>query len=203
MKQSLLTILRNKNTGLIEFRNATKKLALILAQETSNHLEKQEIEIITPEGKTKGVELKNDIVFIPILRAALSLLPAFLKFFEKAKVGFLGLKRDEKTTIPEIYYKNFPQISTSDDVIILDPMIATGGSGEKAIEILIKERIKEEKIIFVAVICSQEGLNRIKNKFSKIKIIYVQKDLELNKNKFIVPGLGDFGDRYFGTLNHK
>lgn len=200
MKESLLTILRDKNTGIVNFRNSAEKLALVLAAEASQFLEKERISIKTPIEKTEGVRFKNNIVLVPILRAALSLLPSFLKFYEDAKVGFLGLRRDEKTAIAQIYYNNLPKISNSDDVIILDPMIATGGSGSKAIEILKNVGVSENKILFVAVICASEGVEKIQKQYPDVKIIYVHKDKELNKDKFIVPGLGDFGDRYFGTL---
>ncbi|MFC1894566.1 uracil phosphoribosyltransferase [Candidatus Dependentiae bacterium] len=200
MKEVLLTILRDKNTDIEKFRRTSEKLAYLLAQEASDYLEKENIKIQTPLCEADGVKIKNDIILIPILRSAIALLQPFLTFFQKAKVGFLGLKRDEKTAVANMYYKNFPNFSKNDDVIILDPMIATGGSGEKAIEILKKEGVLEEKIIFVAVITSYSGVTRLKNKFPKIKLFYVQEDKELNKNKFIIPGLGDFGDRYFGTF---
>jgi len=200
MKQILMSILRNKQTSMSEFREAANKLAFILAKETADLLEKEEIKITTPFGESKGYKFKNNIVFIPILRSALSLLYPFLEFFEKAKVGFIGLKRNEKTAIADLYYKNLPKISNTDDVIILDPMIATGGSGIDAIKILIENGIKEEKMIFVSVICSKIGVEKIKNEYQKVKIIFTQQDDKLNDKKFIVPGLGDFGDRYFGTL---
>ncbi len=200
MKESLLTILRDKHTGIVNFRNSAEKLALVLADEASQFLEKEKISINTPIEKTEGVKFKNNIVLVPILRAALSLLPSFLKFYEDAKVGFLGLRRDEKTAVAQVYYNNLPKISNSDDVIILDPMIATGGSGSKAIEILKAAGVRENKIIFVAVICASEGVEKIQKQYPDVRIIYVHKDKELNKDKFIVPGLGDFGDRYFGTL---
>ena len=200
MKQTLLTILRDKNIDTSQFRKASNKLAFILAGEVGSHLEKEKTKITTPMGQAEGQKIKNDVIIIPILRAALSILPPFLRFFEEAKVGFLGLKRDEKTAIANIYYKNLPEISSNDDIIILDPMIATGGSGTQAIQILKENGAKEEKIIFTAVICATEGILKIKKAFPKVKIICVQEDNELNKEKFIVPGLGDFGDRYFGTL---
>lgn len=200
MKHILLSILRNKNTNISQYRDASEKLGLILAQETSQFLEKKEETIETPIAKATGIKFKNNIILIPILRSGLVLMNSFLKFYENADVGFVGMKRDEKTAIAKLYYKNLPKISPTDDVIVLDPMIATGGSGTAALEILKEEGIQEDKIIFVAVIASQEGLDCIKNKFPKIKLTVVQTDKELNEQKFIVPGLGDFGDRYFGTL---
>ena len=200
MKKVLLSILRDKNTDIKKFRQTAQELAYLLACETGNLLEKENININTPIDKTTGTKFKNDIVFVPILRAALSLLPPFLDFFKYAKVGFLGLRRDEKTAIANLYYKNLPEIKKTDDVIILDPMIATGGSGIKAIEILKEVGVLEKKIIFVAIICSKIGVDEIKAKFPKVKLIYVEQDENLSSTKFIVPGLGDFGDRFFGTV---
>ena len=200
MKQMLLTTLRDKNTKIQEFRLVTEKLAFSLLCSVVKHLEKDVVIVDTPLAKSTGYRLKNNVVIVPILRAALSLLPPFLKFFEQAKVGFIGLKRDEKTAVAGLYYKNLPGISKTDDVIILDPMIATGGSGSYAIKILKENGVLEEKIIFVAVISSKEGEDRISRDFPKVRIICVHQDLKLNNEKFIIPGLGDFGDRYFGTL---
>lgn len=200
MKNVLLSILRNKDTDIKEFRIAAQNLSFLLSGELGNVLEKESYDITTPTGKTTGIKIKNDIVFIPILRSAISMLDVFIKVFNYAKVGFLGLRRDEQTAVPHMYYKNFPKIKDMDNIVILDPMIATGGSGLKAIEILINDGIKEENIIFVAIICFKDGIDLIQKKYPKIKIIYVAKDDELNDAKFIIPGLGDFGDRFFGTL---
>jgi uracil phosphoribosyltransferase len=200
MKKVLLSVLRDKNTDIKDFRSAAYKLSSLLAGQLSDHLEKASYQINTPTGNTNGLKIKNDIVFIPILRSAIAMVDVFIKFFEYAKVGYLGLKRDEKTAIPQMYYKNLPEIKNTDDVVILDPMIATGGSGAKAIEILKENGVLEEKIIFVAIICSKFGVEHIKKLYPKIKIIFVAQDEVLNNEKFIVPGLGDFGDRFFGTL---
>lgn len=200
MKNVLLSILRDKNTDIKKFRETAEKLAYLLAGEVGDYLAKENVSIITPITKTKAIKLKNNIVLIPILRAALSMLPGFLKFFEYANIGFLGLRRDELTAIANLYYKNLPKIKKSDSVIILDPMIATGGTGLKAIEILKDLGVKEENIVFVSIICSKYGVNKIKKSYPKVKLIHVQVDSKLNTKKYIVPGLGDFGDRYFGTL---
>lgn len=200
MKQLLISILRNKNTTISEFRDASAKLALIMAAELAKHLEKVKMEINTPIAQTEGEKLKSNLVFIPILRSGLSILPAFLRYYPNSNVGFVGLKRDEVTAKPNLYYKNLPKINDSDQVVILDPMIATGGSGSKAIEIIKEHGIKDEKIIFVAIISSTTGIQKLNTDHPKIKVICAQEDKELNDNFYIVPGLGDFGDRFFGTL---
>ena len=195
----LLTILRNKKTTIERFRQISEKLGFVLANEVSKLLDKKKITIETPLAPTEGCKFENNIILVPILRSGIVLLNPFLKFFEQAKVGFVGLQRDEKTAIAELYYYKVPSISAQDDVILLDPMIATGGSAIDALKILKERGAKEEKIIFAAVIAATEGLERIKKTFPKIKIIIPEVDKELNDKKFIVPGLGDFGDRFFGT----
>lgn len=191
MKDTLVTILRDKNTSIDQFRKASEKLGFILASEVSQYLEKQ------------NSSIKNNIVLIPILRSGIAFLVPFLNVFEKARVGFVGLQRDEKTAIAKLYYDKIPPISQDDDVILLDPMIATGGSAIDALEILKKKGAREEKIIFVSIIGSIEGLELVQTKFPKIKIIVPAIDKKLDSKKFIVPGLGDFGDRFFGTDNMK
>lgn len=200
MKQTLITILRDKKTNIVEFRQTAEKIAQILASEVFDYLAKEKVKVETPIAPATGYKIKNNAVLIPILRSGLALLPPFIQFFEDATIGCVGLKRDEKTAIPHLYYKNLPKFSPKDDVIILDPMIATGGSGSDAIKILKKMGIKEEKMIFAAVIASNQGINLFKKNFPKMKIFCIQVDPKLNKNFYIVPGLGDFGDRFFGTL---
>jgi len=200
IKEILMTILRNKETSMSAFRTAADKLALVLAQEAADHLESNNIPITTPlNTQANGIALQNNIVLIPILRSGLALLPAFLNFYPQAKVGFVGLKRDEETAIAHLYYKNIPSIGKNDQVIVLDPMLATGGSTAATLKILTNLGIKEEQILFVGIICATEGLETVKKEFPKIKAIIVAHDQELNNKKYIVPGLGDFGDRYFGT----
>lgn len=198
MKKILLSIIRDKNTQIAEFRKTAAKLSYILAQEASEYLNKEKIEIETPYGKISGLKLKKTPKLAVIWRAGLALLDGFLNYFENSEVGFIGLKRDEITAIAKQYYLNLPKISNDDQVILLDPTIATGGSAIAALNIL-KEYVPEENIIFVAVLASSEGLKNIREKFKRIKIILVTEDPELNNKKFIVPGFGDFGDRYFGT----
>lgn len=199
MEPIFLTVLRNKNISRFEFRSAAYKLGCLLAAETVKLLEKSSIKVQTPLGEAAGVKFKNNIVLVPILRSGMALLEPFLSFYVDARIGFVGIRRDEKTAIPNLYYSNIPKISKEDDIIVLDPMIATGGSGEAALRILLKTGMREEKIVFAAVIASQEGFDYLKTKFPKIKMLVSQVDPGLNDAKFIVPGLGDFGDRYFGT----
>ncbi len=199
MKKTLITILRDKNTSRAIFRATTDKLASILAEEVSQFLEKEKCEITTSFQKTEGIKLKNKIMFVPILRSGIALVTTFLRYYEDAAVGCIGLRRDEVTAKPALYYQNIPKFTMEYDIILLDPMIATGGSGEAALNILLNLGIREEKIIYVSVIAAEFGINFLKNKFNKVKFILTQVDPELNDKKFIMPGLGDFGDRFFGT----
>jgi uracil phosphoribosyltransferase len=199
MKDVLLSILRDKDISRATYRDVSHKLGCILAAEVAAHLDRESFEVATPLSKGEGFRFKNDIVLIPILRSGIVLLEPFMSFFPGSKVGFVGLRRDEKTAIPMLYYQNLPVIAPENDVLVLDPMIATGGSGSEAVKILIKAGIKEEKIIFVGVIAAPEGIEKLKSLFPKMTIVGPVVDEKLNDKKFIVPGLGDFGDRYFGT----
>ncbi len=198
MKNSLLTKLRDKNSSTVEFRRAADRLAHTLAVEVGESFEHQEIDLQTPLKKSSGVRLKHPIVLIPILRVGLALFYPFLNYFEGAEVGFLGLKRDEKNYESHLYFQRLPKITEESEVIVLDPMIATGGTASAVLEILEKMGIKQTKITFVAVIAAPEGIASFKSRFPKVRIHLVALDEKLNDQKFIVPGLGDFGDRYFG-----
>ena len=198
MKRTLLSILRDKNCSIEAFRQATEQLGYLLAFEAAKILEKGERSIETPLAITKGEFLKHSIVLIPILRAGLALLPPFLKLFSTSRVGFAGMRRDEVTALPHLYYHNIPAITTKDRVIILDPMIATGGSGLLLLD-LISRDVPEEHIIYVGIVAAPEGMEALKSKYPKMQMIIIEVDEKLNSTKFIVPGLGDFGDRYFGT----
>lgn len=199
MKQALLTTLRNRQTNRAQFRTAADQIGLILASEAANHIPMTSIHIRTPLADTSGQAIQGKIVLVPILRAGLALLPPFLEIYPYAKVGLIGIKRNEDTANPELYYKNLPTINPDDTVIVIDPMIATGGSGEMAIHLLQKAGAKLENIIYAGVIATKEGVTKIQNISPHINIVVAQIDPVLNEQKFIVPGLGDFGDRFFGT----
>lgn len=198
-KELLISILRDKSTTRAQFRYASTRLAEILAQESVNAIQAEKITIQTPITQAHGFKISKPIVLIPILRSGLALLPAFLNLFTEAAVGFVGMKRDEKTAKPMLYYKNIPKIEYNAQVIVLDPMIATGGSGADTLKIITDMGVEQEQIIFVGVISAPEGLAKMSQHFPKVKIIVAVQDQVLTTNKFISPGLGDFGDRFFGT----
>jgi uracil phosphoribosyltransferase len=155
--------------------------------------------ITTPvKVETKTQRLADEVIVIPILRAGLAMLFGALQLLPKSKVGFVGLQRDEKTAIASEYYWKLPEIKENSVVIITDPMLATGGS---LIHLLKKiAPLKPKEIRIVCVIAAPEGLAAIRQEFPEIKIFTAAIDEKLNEKKYIVPGLGDYGDRYFGTV---
>lgn len=200
MKQVLLTRLRDVNTSASEYRDISDKLGVMLAQEAASHLGEKTVEVTTPLGVAEGKALTYRPVLIPILRAGLAMLTPFLKVYPDAKVGFIGLQRDEKTAIAHMYFKKLPTITRNDRVLLLDPMIATGGSAISAVKSILAEGVPEEHILLVSIIAAPEGIDEIKQAYPAMTVQPLQVDEQLNTKKFIVPGLGDYGDRYFDTL---
>lgn len=200
MHDIFLTMLRNKTSDIQAFRTASDRLAHSLAEEAVYHLKTKKLKIETPVGKTTGSALAEDIILLPILRSGLALLPTFLAFLPSARVGFIGLKRDEKTAIASEYYRNIPKAKKNMRVVILDPMLATGGSACDTLRALTQSGVKQSSILFVSLIAAPEGVARVKQEFPQIDLITGVVDKSLNKQKYIVPGIGDFGDRYFGTV---
>lgn len=192
-----LTILRNKHTNTADFRLAMGRIATILAYQALKDLPLKKVEIETPVTKTSGYQIDTDIIIVPILRAGLSLVDALIDFIPDASVGHLGMYRDETTHTPVDYYSNLPNKLETATVLLVDPMLATGGSADDAINFL-KEK-GAANIRFISLISAPEGLERITNKYPDVSIITAAVDEKLNSDAFIVPGLGDAGDRYFGT----
>lgn len=192
-----LTILRDSNTKTEDFRRAMARIATILAYFALKDLPLSEKEIQTPITTTKGYDIDKRIIIVPILRAGLSLVDAIINFVPDAKVGHLGMYRDETTHQPVDYYSNLPNVLEEALVLLVDPMLATGGSADDAIGFLQKKEAKN--IRFISLISAPEGLERISKKYPDVQIITAAVDEKLNSNAFIVPGLGDAGDRYFGT----
>lgn len=200
MKKTLVTILRNRETSLEKFRQATDQLATVLAVECDALFPKATTFVDTPLAHTHGVCFKHEFVLVPILRSGLTLLPAFTRFHPSAKIGFIGTRRDEKTAIPNLYYINLPAFEHNNPILLLDPMIATGGSATLAVETLKEAGALEEQITLIAFIASPEGITQFQKKCPEVNLIVAQVDEGLDEQKRIIPGLGDFGDRYFGTV---
>lgn len=201
MKKILSTILRDRNTPIERFRQASDELAMLLALEIATVLPKEEYTVETPLAKTTGYRFKNGVVLVPILRAGLALLFPFLKVLPHARVGMMGLKRDEKTAKPHQYYENIPPFTAEDEIIVLDPMLATGGSVSRTLEILIAKGAKPSQLQLVSIISAPEGEAVLKKSFPACRVTAAVQDEKLNSHFFIHPGLGDYGDRYFGTVS--
>lgn len=192
-----LSILRDVSTKTAEFRGAIKRIAVILAYHALKELPLKKMEIETPIEKTTGYDVDQEVMVVPILRAGLSLSDALLQFIPSAKVGHLGMYRDETTHEPVDYYSNIPDGVEDAMVLVVDPMLATGGSADDALTYLKKQGAQH--LQFVSLICAPEGLQRLEEKHPDVHTITAAIDEKLNDDAFIVPGLGDAGDRYFGT----
>lgn len=193
-----ITYLRDKDTKEYQFRLALKRISFALAIEVGKHLELIEREVITPLEKTVGYRLKYQTILIPVLRSGLSMVDAFTEMIPDAKVGHIGLQRDEKTLQPVDYYYKTPKNLETSQVLVLDPMLATGGSATAAISSL--KRRGACNIYFVSLIAAPEGVAKLQKVHPDVKIFTAALDRELNDSGFILPGLGDAGDRTFGTI---
>jgi uracil phosphoribosyltransferase len=198
LAKTKLTILRNKNTHFSLFRKSMQEISYLLAINSLSDLELIQVNIETPLAKTKGYEIKNKLLIVPILRAGLGLLPGFTDLLNTATVGLIGLKRDEDTLLPSQYYVNIPKSLEDYVTVILEPMVATGGSLRKALNILLEN--KASKIKVCSIIAYQKTITELENEFPFVDFYVLALDSELNEKGFIIPGLGDAGDRTFGTI---
>jgi len=192
-----ITILRSAETQPEEFRTALNRISRILCIEITRNIKLNSIDINTPLEKTKGYKLADRIVLAPVLRAGLGMVNGFLDVIPEAKVGHIGLKRDENTLMPIYYYYKTPPHLKESYVIVLDPMLATGGSAAEAINYL--KQSSAENIVLACIVAAPEGVNTVYSKHPEIKIFCAALDRQLNKKGYILPGLGDAGDRIFGT----
>ena len=193
-----ITILRDKKTSTEMFRSAVTRISNILAVEISRNFSLNEIKVQTPLEKTTGYKLKQDVVLIPVLRAGLGMVNGFLQIIPNARVGHIGLERDEKTLRPKDYYFKTPKNLKSSEVILIDPMLATGGSAAEAISFLKKRGAKG--FVFACLLAAPEGVKKLLSEHPDVTIYGAALDRQLNKKGYILPGLGDAGDRTFGTL---
>ena len=192
-----LTILRDKSSDTRAFRMAMSNVGTVLAYHGLQDLPLSETTIDTPIKATRGYIMRDDVCIIPILRAGLSLVDGIMQFIPEAKVGHVGVYRDEETHQPVNYYDNLPDGIENAYNLVVDPMLATGGSAIHAINFL-KEK-GASQILFICLIAAPEGIKNLQEAHPDVKIVTASVDEKLNEQAYIVPGLGDAGDRYFGT----
>ena len=193
-----LAILRNKETGTKEFRELISEIAMFLCYEAMKDAQLDIKEIETPIQKTQVKMLNEDrYAFVPILRAGTGMLEGITTIIPNAKIGHIGMYRNEETLKPVKYYFKVPKDISNREVLILDPMLATGGSGCDAIEMIKAEGVK--KIKFLCIIAAPEGIKKMQKEHPDVEIYCAKIDERLNEIGYIVPGLGDAGDRIFGT----
>ncbi len=196
--QHKLSILRDKTTGVKEFREIVNEISVLECYEATRDLPLKEVEIETPVATGKfNILADNKIAIIPILRAGLGMVDGILELFPSAEVGHIGLYRDSKTHLPVEYYCKMPSDIAERDVIILDPMLATGGSASAAITFLKAYGCQHIKMI--NILSAPEGIARVQQDHPDVEIYIAAIDEGLNNNAYIVPGLGDCGDRLYGT----
>ena len=198
-----LTIMRNKETGTKEFRQNLDEIAMLMAYEVTKSLPLQNIEIETPICSMTGKKLVRPIVLVPILRAGLAISDVASEIIPDASIQHVGMYRDETTLEPVWYYDKTPVLYENPEkikVFILDPMIATGNSSHAAISLFLKKGILIQNMVFVSILSCPEGLKLLSKDFPNLKIITAQIDERLNSRGYIVPGLGDAGDRLFNTF---
>ena len=192
-----LTLMRKKETGTKDFRENLDEIAELMAYEICRDLPVRPIDIETPMGATTGYELSKEVVIVPILRAGIGLLDGIRRLVPTAKVGFIGMYRDEETLEPHEYFAKFPKNLDEAIVMVVDPMLATGGSACDAIS-LIKER-GAKNIKLICLVGAPEGVKAVTEKHPDVDVYLAALDEKLNEIGYIVPGLGDAGDRIFGT----
>ncbi|MES2121414.1 MAG: uracil phosphoribosyltransferase [Chlamydiota bacterium] len=202
-EQILSTQLRQKETSTMQFREASEKIGGILVSKVVECLPTHVIEIETPIEHCPGTTFAGNIELLSVMRSGDALLDTFMKHFPHANVSKILVQRDEETAEPHFkYMKVSPTLASGNPVVITEPMIATGGTLITVIQKLIERGVKEENIIIASVCTAPEGLVRLAAAFPKISVVLTMLDTKLNEKKYIVPGLGDYGDRFFGTPDH-
>lgn len=192
-----LTLVRDKTTGVKLFRELIGEITMFLAYEALRGIPVESVEVETPLAVAQGVRVKGEIVLVPILRAGVGMLDAVMDMVPNARVGFLGLYRDHETSLPVEYYAKLPPATPGAVAILIDPMLATAGSAVAAVSMLKKRGF--ETIVFVCIVSCPEGVARLEQAHPDVAIYTASIDDGLNASKYILPGLGDAGDRLFGT----
>jgi len=193
-----LVDLRNKQTTPSQFRRAATRISVLLAAEALREVPTGAVTVETPIGPADGRRLDPDIVVVPVLRAGLGMLDAVLDLVPAARVGHIGLQRDEMTAVASQYYSKLPASLHGSFVLMIDPMLATGGSAVAALDLL--RNAGATRVRIVCIVAAPEGIATVQHHYPDVSIYTPVVDRGLNEHKYIVPGLGDFGDRLYGTV---
>jgi len=197
--QHNLTRLRDEKTQSQEFRRVLSEVAALMIYEATRSFATTTTAVKTPLAKTTGQRLKREVVLVPVLRAGLGMMDSILQLIPKARVGFIGLKRQEDTLAAQFYHKSLPEDLRECEVILIDPMLATGGSTVAAVQLLREHNAQVKQVRLVNLVASPEGVRHVRKHLPGLKIFTAAIDAGLNKRGFILPGLGDAGDRLFGV----
>ena len=195
--QHNLTRLRDKRTQPQEFRRLLGEIASLMLYEATRSFAVRPTSVQTPLAPARGFRIKRDVVLVPVLRAGLGMLDSILQLIPNARVGFIGLKREETTLRAQFYHKSLPKNLSRFEVILIDPMLATGGSAVAALDLLAEQGAKQVRL--VNLVAAPEGIRRVRKSYPRVPIFTAAVDRQLNGKGFILPGLGDAGDRLFGT----
>ena len=188
---------RNVNTNTKAFRETVSEIGALITYEITRDFKTKPVDIETPMAKMTAYELEKPVVIVPILRAGLGMVDGIHNIIPTAKIGHIGLYRDEETLEPKAYYQKFPKTIQESVVLVVDPMLATGGSASYAIQVLKEAKVKD--IRYVGLVGCPEGVQRLQEDHPDVSIYLAALDEKLDENGYIVPGLGDCGDRLFGT----
>jgi uracil phosphoribosyltransferase len=195
--QDILMKLRDADTAPDTFRAMARRISLLLAAEATRDLPSRAGTVRTPLATAHGSELAVTVVVVPVLRAGLGMLEAVLDILPRARVGHIGLQRDEVTAVASQYYAKFPNSLETECVLLVDPMLATGGSAVAALDLLRRQGARDVRLL--CIVAAPEGIALVERHHPDVQIFTPVVDERLNEHKFIVPGLGDFGDRLYGT----
>jgi uracil phosphoribosyltransferase len=195
--QHNLTRLRDRRTAPQEFRRILSEVAALIIYEATRSFAVKAVSVTTPMARARGSVLRREVILVPVLRAGLGMMDSILQLIPHARVGFIGLKREEKSLRALFYHKSLPRDLTDFEVILIDPMLATGGSAVSAMELLTELGAKQVRL--VNLVAAPEGIQKVHSHFPNLPIFTAAIDQKLNRNGFIIPGLGDAGDRLFGV----
>jgi len=193
-----LAQLRDKDTQADVFRRVATRISVLLATEALREVPTTTTMVVTPLGPAEARRVAGDVVVVPVLRAGLGMLDAVLELVPSARVGYIGLQRDERTAVASQYYSKLPQGLADSYVLMIDPMLATGGSASAALDLL--RQAGASRIRIVCIVAAPEGVEVVEREHPDVEIYTPVVDSHLNAQKYIVPGLGDFGDRLYGTV---